>query len=248
MKKVLIGAGILGLVLTVAIKFSVKSAQGEPPVQLATNFVDLDKITRVSKFRSCAGHVTVPQDGRESKRSMKHYFQVKSNFVGTDAVKIYAPYDGYVSAVRSDPAEGLEGEVWLVPKRALPMLPPFGVWQFSIQHIIVRGDLRRGSEVKAGEVLGYAAIPKSDRATFDVVYAKQALAPKTIDNWNSPFSDLDSVFNHMSGNVLAEYQQNGLDKGEVIMSKEERDQRPCAYRDGGPYFMGDSPDNWVVLH
>ena len=40
----------------------------------------------------------------------------------------------------------------------------------------------------------------------------------------------------MSGDVLAEYEQKGVTRENIILSKEERDSDPCIYRDGGPYF------------
>lgn len=248
--KILIGIGILALILVAVVVFSVKSNENEPPPQIVANFTDLNKIEKISKYRSCAGHVTVPQSERESKRSMKHYFEVKSEYSKNQTVEIYSPYDGYVTSLRSDPGEGLEGEIWIVPKRKLPMLPPFGVWQFSVQHIDVRKDLKLGSEVKTGELIGYAAFSESRKPpTFDIVYGKMAFppTPKRIDNWNSPFADLDSIFNHMSENVFAQYQQKGLSKEMIILSKEERDQNPCVYKDNGPYFVDDSPDNWSQL-
>lgn len=247
--KVLIGIGALILILVAVVVFSIKSNGNEPPPQLSANFVNLDKIEKISKYRSCTGHVTVPQNEQESKRSMKHYFEVKPEFSKGQTVEIYSPYDGYVSTLRSNPSDGLEGEIWIVPKRKLPVLPPFGVWQFSVQHIDVKKDLKLGSEVKTGELIGYAAFSESRIPTFDIVYGKMAFpsTPKRIDNWNSPFADLDSVFNHMSENVLAKYQQKGLSKEGIILSKEERDQNPCVYKDNGPYFIDDNPDNWVTL-
>ncbi|MCL4365787.1 hypothetical protein M1437_01000, partial [Patescibacteria group bacterium] len=193
--------------------------------------------------------VTVPQDERESKRSLKHYFEVKAEFSKNQTVEIYSPYDGYVSSLRSAPEEGLEGEIWIVPKRNLPILPPFEAWQFSVQHIDIRDGLKMGSEVKAGEKIGYAAFSEGRIPTFDIVYGKMAFPPipQKIDNWSSPFSDLDSVFNHMSESVFAKYQQKGLSKEKVIFSKEARDQNPCVYKDNGPYFTDDSSDNWATL-
>ncbi|MBI2420660.1 MAG: hypothetical protein HYV38_01090 [Candidatus Levybacteria bacterium] len=249
LRKILIGVGVLITILIAIVIVSIISAKNIPPPELVANFVDLNEITRISKYRSCAGHVTVPQDERESKRNMKHYFFVKPELVGTDKVKIYSPYDGYISSIRSDPQEGLEGEVWIVPKRALPMLPPFGIWAFSVQHIIVGDNLRRGSEVKVGDVIGHAAIPTEERASFDIVYAKPALKPKTIDNWNSPFADLDSIFNHMSEEVFAKYQEKGIStKEEVFIASEARDKEPCEYQGDGPYFSNqEDPMNWVNL-
>lgn len=248
-RKILIGLGILVLLLISAVLVSLKINENQPPPILVTDFVDFDKIARISKFRSCAGHVTVPQDERESKRSMKHYFEVKPEFNKNQTVGIYSPYDGFVTVLRSAPEEGLEGEIWIAPKRKLVMAPPFGIWQFSVQHIEVKKGLKMGSEVKAGELIGYAAFSGSRIPTFDIVYGKMASpsAPKKIDNWNSPFSDLDSIFYHMSDEVLAQFQQKGINLENIIVSKEERDSNPCTYRDQGPYFAGDSQDNWVKL-
>ena len=241
-RKVLIGSGVLILLLITVLFVSLKINENQPPPKLVANFVDINKVRQISKYRSCVGHTTVPQDGRESKRSMKHYFEVKPEFNKNQTVEIYSPYDGYVTALRSDPGEGLEGEIWIIPKRKLAMLPPFGVWQFSVQHIDVRKDLKMGSEVRAGEQIGYAAFSGSRIPTFDIVYGKMAFppTPKKIDNWNSPFADLDSVFNHMSEEVLAQYQQKELSKESIVLSKEARDQNSC-------YFIDDSPDNWSVL-
>jgi hypothetical protein len=249
MKKVFKGIGVFFLIVLSLIILSIVSSKNEPPPMLRANVVDMDNITKISKFRSCAGHVTVPQSQEETKRSMKHYYWVKPELVGTDAVKIYSPYDGYISDVRSDPEEHLEGEVWIIPKRAFPILPPLGIWQFSVQHIIVREDLRRGSEVNAGDVIGHAAVPEANRASFDVVYAKQALVPKMIDNWNSPFAQLDSVFNHMSEEVFSQYQSKGIvSRDELITTREVRDSKPCQYQGEGPYFSNQEDlDNWAFL-
>lgn len=249
MKKVLkiIGALILVLVVGVGVLFAV--ARKAPPPQIVANFTELDKIEKISKYRSCAGHTTVPQDEREMKRSMKHYFSVKPEYLGGDTVDIYSPYDGFVTGIREDRAEGLEGEIWIAPKNIFAVLPPIGRWSFSIQHIYIRDGLKRGSEVKAGELIGHAAVATENRSTFDVVYAKGSITPKRIDNWMGPFADLDSIFNHMSEKIFAQYQEKGISsKEEFIISKEERDQNPCTYKDDGPYFINqEDSGNWIVL-
>lgn len=246
--KILLGIGTLFLILISVIVFSVISNGNEPPPNLVANFVDSSKIEKISRFRSCAGHVTVPQDGRETKRNMKHYFWVKPEFNKSNTVEIYSPFDGYVSVIRDEPGLNLEGEIWIRPKSNFVLLPPVGVWQFSVQHIDVKDGLKRGSEVKAGELLGYAALSEKRGNSFDIVYGKMSLIPKKIGNWTAPFTDLDSVFNHMSENVLAQYKQKGLSEEGVILSKEERDKNPCIYKGNGPYFLNqEDPANWLEL-
>lgn len=244
----IIGAVVLILIIGVFLLFI--AARKVPPPQIVVNFTELDKIEKISKYRSCAGHTTVPQDGREMKRSMKHYFTVKQEYLGGDTVDIYSPYDGFVTTIREDRADGLEGEIWIVPKDIFAILPPIGRWSFSVQHINIREGLKQGSEVKAGELIGYAAVAvENNRNTFDVVYAKGSIRPKRIDNWMGPFSDLDSIFNHMSEGIFAAYQKKGITSREdLIIDKEERDENPCTYRDNGPYFIDyENSENWVVL-
>ena len=250
MKKVWRRIGVVAVVLVAVIAVLFVLAQFAPPPQIVANFTKLDKIAKISKYRSCAGHTTVPQNEREMKRSMKHYFLVKPEYLGGNTAETYAPYDGFVTGIRQDLKEGLEGEIWIVPKDIFVILPPVGRWSFSVQHINVLEGLKRGSEVKAGELIGYGAVLASaNRDTFDVVYGKGAIIPKMIDNWRGPFTDLDSVFNHMSDAVFAQYRQKGITtKKEIIIGKEQRDQKPCTYQDNGPYFRGqEDPDNWVIL-
>lgn len=213
--------------------------------------MDINKIRQISKYRSCAGHTVVPQDGREMKRNMKHYIEVYPELRKEEKVELFAPYDGYISVIRADMADKLEGELWIAPDRGiLSFLPPFNLWSISFEHMQPRKDLRIGSKVKAGEVVGYASFLVEERTdpTFDVIYGTLGIPMKTLDNWNSPFGNLDSIFNHMSDEVLAQYQKRGITKENIIISKEERDQNPCVYRNEGPYFSKhDDPANWIEL-
>lgn len=245
--KVFLGIGTLILILILAVIFSVRSNENEPPPFLVSNFVNLDKIEKISKYRSCQGHVVVPQNGKESRRNMKHYFEAKKEFIGNNTVEIYAPYDGYVSMVRSEPSKGLEGEIWISPIQIIGMLPPLGVWNFSVEHINIKEGLKLGNKVKAGELIGYAALSEYPDS-FDIVYGKLGLPPKTIDGWTSPFADLDSVFNHLSDGVFAEYRKKGVvSKEDFIINKEARDQDPCKYVEGVFLNSRDHPEDWVVF-
>lgn len=242
---IVIGTVVFGFLLLISGKLSF----GVPSL-LTSNFVDLNKIFEISKYRSCQGHVVVPQDRREERRNMKHYFRVKKEFFGENTVEIYAPYDGYVSVVRSEPEMSLQGEIWI----SQSMLPPFVIWSFSVEHINVKQGLKMGDKVRAGDLIGYAALShgEADNASFDIIYGKIGLPLKNIDGWTSPFSDLDSVFNHMSEEVLAEYKEQGMVSKETMQySKEERDQDLCEYNKDfkeGIYFKGDEyPEDWVRL-
>lgn len=180
---------------------------------------------------------------------MKHYFWVKPEYNKGQTVEIYAPYNGYVTLLRNEPDLNLEGEIWIAPKSLLSFLPPMGAWQFSVQHIDVRTDLKPGSELKAGELIGYAALSEKRGNSFDIVYGKMSFTPKKIDNWTAPFTDLDTVFNHMSSSAFANYQQKGIaSKEELTISKEARDQEACEYKGEGPYFAPHQGiDDWAKV-
>jgi len=250
MRKIFKRISVLIFILVVSLFFFFMLVQKALPPLIVANFTELNKIEKISKYRSCAGHTTVPQNEREMKRSMKHYFLVKQEYLGNDTVNIYSPYDGFVASIREDRTEGLEGEIWIVPKNIFAIFPPVGRWSFSIQHINIKKGLKQGSEIKAGELIGYAAVAsENNRNTFDVVYAKGSLIPKSIDNWKGPFGDLDSVFSHMSEEVFTQYQEYGIiSKEKLIISKDERDKNPCIYKDNGPYFINQKDSkNWITL-
>jgi hypothetical protein len=78
LKKIFIGLGVFIIVLIAVVLISLFCTKAPPPL-LVANFTNLDKIEKISRYRSCAGHVTVPQDERESKRNMKHYYWVNRN-------------------------------------------------------------------------------------------------------------------------------------------------------------------------
>lgn len=250
-KKFFVGIGILIITLILIVFLSVKINQSQPPPKIVANFLDINKVRQISKYRSCTGHTTVPQDGREMKRNMKHYIEVYPELRKEEAVEIYSPYDGFISVIRADMKDRLEGEIWIAPDRGiLTILPPFYLWMFSFEHVQPRKGLKIGDKVKAGELIGYASFLVEERTdpTFDVIYGTMGLRMGKLDNWNSPFGNLDSVFDHMSEEVFDQYQKRGITRKKIIVSKEERDSDPCVYRDQGPYFQDDkSKTNWVVL-
>lgn len=235
----------LALLLVVAGILIYQSNQNEPPPKIVANFVNLDKVEKISKYRSCTGHVVVPQNEKESKRNMKHYLVEKDKETESQ-VEIYAPFDGYVTFIFR--LSDQEQEIWVSQKRMLANLIPLNLWSFSVEHIKIREGLKVGDEVKAGELIGYTGFLK-DNHSFDAIFGKIGMPPKKIDGWMSPFADLDSMFNHMSDEVFSQFQKKGVSsKDEMIISKEERDQNPCQYRGEGPELIDqDQTANWVIL-
>lgn len=242
-RKILLGIGALSLFAILVVIGSIKYNESLEPPQIFANLVDLNKVRQITKFRSCAGHTTVPQHGREMKRNMKHYFTLYPQYHKENLVQIYAPYNGYIALIFGDE------EIWIAPERKSVLnILPINQWMFSVTHVKPKEGLKMWDKVKAGELIGYGTFSVSEPGypSFDAVYGTMSIPPKKIDNWNSPFGDLDSIFNHMSKEVLAQYQQKGVTPENIIISKEERDNDPCVYRDGGPYFAPKNSSNESV--
>lgn len=223
---------MLILFLLLVVFIAIKNNESLEPPELVKNFVDLDKVKQITKYRSCAGHTTVPQDGREMRRNMKHYITLYPQYQKENFVEIYAPYDGYIALVMNE-------EIWIAPgEKSLLSLLPMNRWMFSFIHVKPKEGLGIGSKVNAGEVIGYGTflINELGYPSFDVTYGTMSIPPKKVDSWNSPYGKLDSIFNHMSPQLLVLYEQKGVTPQNIIISKEERDNDPCIYRDGGPYF------------
>ena len=69
---------------------------------IIANPLDLSQIQRISLFRSCVGHDYSGKniEGEEEiLRSMKHYLEPLPALVGTNQIKIFAPFDGKVAEI-----------------------------------------------------------------------------------------------------------------------------------------------------
>lgn len=64
------------------------------PRFVKTDYIELDKIRKISRFSSAARHAY--SDDFETRRSMKHYFNPKGT-IDWSSIKIYSPVRGYCS-------------------------------------------------------------------------------------------------------------------------------------------------------
>jgi len=240
-KKTIIASAIITVIILAmgATAVFLKNKNSPSPV-LTANFIDLDKVDKISKFRSCQGHTVVPQDESESARNMKHYVVLKPEYSGQEKVEIFSPLDGFIQGIRSNPKEGLEGEIWIGQEHT--------PWAVSFEHINLLDRLKEGQEVKAGELIGFVS-----NKGIDVVYATGGDGVKIIDGYASPFGALDSAFSHMSAEIIGKYQTKGIDSAEtLIYSREYRDQNPCRYSTGSQAGGGqlndfEHPEDWIFL-
>nr|MBI4156733.1 hypothetical protein [Candidatus Woesearchaeota archaeon] len=234
------------LALLVLLSFVSQFAPDKPPKDflITHNFVDLSDILRLSKYRACAGHQTVDQWSDEPVSNMQHYITTDPR-IDTGQVRIYAPFDGYVLG---DAPNTMADGITMIPKSGIPWWP-FNQWRINLPHTHVLPEFQNPPihEVKAGDIVGYAnSLGRyGQRGVGTQVRVGVIAIPPMFKNGNGePFKKLDSVFNYMTDEVFAEYQEAipGLQSREdMIISKEYRLVHPCKFEEGGPSFFDNPP-------
>lgn len=248
-KWVLLGIGML-IILGLIISFlkpdkagETKSENDKHPQFIQADFIDLDKIMAISKFRSGSGHDF--SSGGETCRSMKHYFNVQNTAEGerlrsinngmppapdgkTD-IKIYSPVDGKITIIQSDQMP-IGEQIYIEPKSA----PNYTVRLF---HIYKLDGVKEGKTVKAGEQIGSIGQYQN---TDIAIESKQGFKPNFI-----------SYFEVMPDSIFANYLARGIkDRSELIITKEYRDTNPLqcnGERFAINYDSDQSSDNFVFL-
>jgi hypothetical protein len=208
-----------------------------PLSEESTNFIvanplDLSQIQRMSTFRSCIGHdySGLNTDGeKETLRSMKHYLEPLPSLIGTDKIKIFAPFDGKVVEI----LDGPPGKGIYISAKAAPS------WKFIFFHVIPAAGIEEGALVQAGEQLGTAS--GDIHSNFDFALKQFS--------WKGQV--FDSPFMHMANSILEEYAANGITPENIIFSKEGRDADPCQVegsRNGDALFTGYRDEDFVKLY
>ncbi len=194
------------------------------PRFVKSDYIELAKVARVSRFRSAAGHDY--SDSFESCRSMKHYFQ-PGNAVDWASVEIRLPVAGTVS--RLEPERLARSGIQIRIKASA-----FPAFYFILFHVRTNGLVSAGDSVSAGELLGTHI---GTRSTSDI-----AVGVATPKGWK-----LLSYFDVMTDSLFATYQARGIgSRTNVIISKEARDKDPLTCN-GGEFAAPGHLLNWVTL-
>lgn len=181
------------------------------PQFVDTLYIDLSRVSQLSKFRSNAGHNYTDSsqfglagyrgaDNRvEDCRSMKHYF------IAPDAnTAIYAPVSGKVSGILG---EGMGDQIAIVSDQ-------YPAFEFILFHVGLDAPLTIGQHLEAGQRLGH-----HERGD---TYSDIAVAVKTPRG-----NHLISYFETLTDNAFAAFQARGITSREqLIYSKEARDAAP----------------------
>jgi hypothetical protein len=193
------------------------------PQFVETNYIELDKISRISKFRSSIGHDY--SDVFEDCRSMKHYFEPKST-IDWGSVKVCSPVSGTVTRVEQESA-GTKVEI------ASDDYPAF---RFSVFHIYLTAQLSVNDKVSAGQQLG-THIGSQTMSDISVIVNDPTRQGRMI-----------SWFEVITDEVFEEYAAGGVNAREdLIIPKETRDANPLTCN-GEAFVSQDLLENWVVLN
>ncbi|OWY19992.1 hypothetical protein C7N43_11070 [Sphingobacteriales bacterium UPWRP_1] len=193
------------------------------PKFMSVNYLELDKIYRISKFRSSAGHDF--SDAFEHCRSMKHYFEPKAT---TDwaSLKIVSPANGTIAKVETEWA-GIKLEI---------VSDDYPAFRFMIFHINTAMPFNVGDKVTAGQQLG-------------THIGIQTMSDISI--WvNDPTKQgrMVSYFDAITDEVFAQYQSRGINSREdMIITKALRDANPLTCSNG-TFTSADPLESWVNLN
>ncbi len=183
------------------------------------NYIALEKIGRISKFRSGEGHDD--SDSFESCRNMKHYYDPEDEDPST--VGIFSPVDGTIIGTIEEGGTSLG-------------IRPDGypAFYFVLFHVDLVAPLSTGEVVTAGQQLGTHS--EATQAS-DI-----AVGVHTPDGLK-----LVSYFDVMTDSLFESYEARGMSsRSDAIISKEERDADPLACEDGQFADTGNL-EGWVTL-
>jgi hypothetical protein len=195
-----------------------------PPQFIQADFVELDKIYSISKFRSGVGHDYSYLSG-ETCRSMKHYFQsinpdqpdYKIEKTDTanyprptieNGVKIFSPVEGTLTITNGEPP-WVDDELQVSPD-SYPGI------RIRFMHVTYAPGVV-GGHVKAGQLIGLVLANQS----FDLGIEFNKTGSEKAIGYISYFAAIPD-------DIFAKYQARGVEsRSDLIITK--------AYRDAHPY-------------
>ncbi len=192
------------------------------PKFVNSDYIELDKIYRISKFRSSIGHDY--SDDFESCRSMKHYFLPKSD-IDWSSIKIFSPINGKIFKIYQEWA----GTQMHIKSNEFP------AFYFIIFHINISDSLKVGDMLNAGKQIGTHI---GSQTMSDI-----AIGVNTPNGWK-----LISYFDVISDSIFQIYKLRGVNsRSDLIITKEERD--TDTLRCSGDTFINTGTlENWVELN
>jgi len=192
------------------------AAMGVPKF-VTVNYIDLSKITHVSRFRSSAGHDY--WDSVERCRSMKHYFATPDQ-----TTTIYSPVAGTIAKIDQEWA----GMQVRIRSDAYP------AFTFVIFHLALGSQYKVGDKVTAGQVLG-------------THIGTQTSSDIAVEIDDKSGYRLVSYFDTLTDAAFAPFKARGISSpSQFVISREERDASPLTCN-GETFTSSDPLARWVAI-
>ncbi|MDH4298348.1 MAG: hypothetical protein OEV74_18875 [Cyclobacteriaceae bacterium] len=190
------------------------------PKFVNVNYIELNKISQISKFRSSVGHDY--SDNYEQCRSMKHYFQPYGD-INWGTVKIYSPISGTITRAEQE---------WAGTKLEIES-SKYPAFRFQIFHINLEQPLEVNDKVTEGDYLG-THISNDTYSDVSVIVNDPAKQGRFV-----------SWFYVITDQVFQEYIERGaITREDFIISKELRDANPL---DCNNFGLDDPLEKWFIL-
>lgn len=196
------------------------TTQGIP--RFAGHYLELNKISKISRFRSSAGHDY--SDFTEQCRSMKHYFYPKDT-INWQNVQIFSPFSGNVTRFEQEWA-GFKIEI---------QSDEYPAFRMMLFHVAPLREYFIGDKLTQGQHLGYhiGFETWSDISVFVNDPTKQGRLVSYIETLTDP--------------AFQDYQSHGISaRSDLIISKTLRDLNPLQCN-GDAFLPGDTLSVWVQL-
>ncbi len=194
-------------------------------------YIDLNKITRISKFRSGIGHDY--SDDFEFCRSMKHYFD--PGIYSNDTIRIYAPVSGKIVRMFSEWA-GVQVQI---------QSDEYPAFTFIIFHVNVLSGIQENVQLYSGQLIGYH-IGNMTMSDIAVRVNTSGNGPKN-DSLGYAGARYFSIFHLLNDSIFDLFNQRGVSSlNDMIITQSERDNQPLDCN--GEYFQNEGAiSNWFVL-
>jgi hypothetical protein len=204
---------------------------------VTTDFVDLDLVAEISRFRSAAGHDY--SDRCEDCLSMKHYYAPFPAYRDNGRIEIRSPVSGTIVSVAAE-SHGASPEG--INKQIRVRSSEHPEYTFILFHVDLASlAVAPGGVVAAGDLLGHAHMYYPDLLEyahdFDIaVRLDTAYGPRFV-----------SWFDVMDDALFASYQARGVtDRSVLVISADERDADPLSC-EGETFTTAGVLAPWVAL-
>ncbi|MEO6446396.1 MAG: hypothetical protein ABIZ91_06865 [Gemmatimonadaceae bacterium] len=193
------------------------------PRIVSTDYIDMSRITRISRFRSSAGHDNA--DDFETCRSMKHYY-VPAVMAEAGQIAIRAPVTGTVTRLIQ---EWAGTQVHLTSAQ-------YPAFTFVLYHVKLSSPLDTGRTLTEGQSLGTHI---GEQTSSDIAVVVATPGGRRYVSW----------FDVMTDGLFARYVARGVaERSAFIIARAERDADRLTCDSIGTFLTRGALETWVQLN